>query len=170
MKQRTGSAKVFLDPDPAGEDSKTVKKLICSTLLPFQKVRHGITVLNMFKTVACGWEKPGRTRFFCFSNQIQNPKTVFFLNLVEIHIAKGFLLPCTHIHYYFQKDIFLPSCKKFSFTPAFTELGFCLYSECASFKPEFQVTSINLQIFIFSVYLNLLRERFNSRSLSYVQV
>ena len=124
----------------------------------------------MFKTVACGWEKPGRTRFFCFSNQIQNPKTVFFLNLVEIHIAKGFLLPCTHIYYYFQKDIFLPSCKKFSFTPAFTELGFCLYSECASFNPEFQVTSINLQIFIFSVYLNLLRERFNSRSLSYVQV
>ena len=64
VKQRTGSAKIFLDPDPAGEYSKAVKKVICSTLLPFQKVKHGITVLNMFKIVACGWEKPGRTRFF----------------------------------------------------------------------------------------------------------
>ena len=124
----------------------------------------------MFKTVACGWEKPGRTRFFWFSNQTQNPKTVFFLDLVEIHIAKGFLFPCTHIHYYLPKRYFSTILLKFSFTPAFTELGFCLYSECASFNPEFQVTSINLQIFIFSVYLNLLRERFNSRSLSYVQV
>lgn len=52
MKQRTGSAKIFFDPDPAGEYSKAVKKLICSTLLPLKKVRHGIIVLNMFKTVA----------------------------------------------------------------------------------------------------------------------
>ena len=166
MKQRTGSAKVFLDPDPAGEYRKAVKKLICSTLLPFQKVRHGITVLNMFKTVACGWEKPGRTRFFWFSNQTQNPKTVFFLNLVEIHIS----FPVYTYPLLFAKRYFSTILLKFSFTPAFTELGFCLYSECASFNPEFQVTSINLQIFIFSVYLNLLQERFNSRSLSYVQV
>ena len=64
----------------------------------------------MSKTVACGWEKAGGTRFFWFSNQTQNPKTVFFLNLVEIHFAKGFLFPCTRSHYYLQKDFFLPSC------------------------------------------------------------
>ena len=120
----------------------------------------------MFKTVACGWEKPGRTRFFWFSNQTQNPKTVFFLNLVEIHIS----FPVYTYPLLFAKRYFSTILLKFSFTPAFTELGFCLYSECASFNPEFQVTSINLQIFIFSVYLNLLQERFNSRSLSYVQV
>ena len=50
MKERTGSAKIFLDPDPAGEYSKAVKKLICSTLLPINNVRHGITVLNMFNS------------------------------------------------------------------------------------------------------------------------
>ena len=72
VKQRTGSAKVFLDPDPAGEYSKAVKKVICFTLLSFQKVRHGITVPNMFKTVACRWQNPGRSRFVWFSIAIKH--------------------------------------------------------------------------------------------------
>ena len=37
VKQRTGSTQIFLDPDPAGNYSKAVKKLIFSTLLLFKK-------------------------------------------------------------------------------------------------------------------------------------
>ena len=148
MKQRTGSAKIFLDPDPVKCSSK-VKRLIFPTLLLF-KVRM-LQLCSSYVRV----RKTGQIRIFPASQLSAKCKTVF---LDRVSAVLFYWKPCLKSAVFIWRNQFLDLDSAFGFgfhlraaaqvallLVVLTEVVFCL-KNCLKFSTLLKQTDFRCAI------------------------